>query len=132
MLYGDPQNQAPGLLAPVTDLLPYGIFSDEGVDNAIWNVTDQALCTKVVELLVSRTLYIADGHNRYETSLSYAQEVDGKLGQPGPKGAHHFALVYFCAMEDPGVVILPTHRLLHGLAGFDSRALVDAEIAGPA
>ena len=124
MLYGDAENQIPGLLAPVTDLLPHGIFSDEGVDHAIWNVTDPALCARVVQFMVSRTLYIADGHHRYETSLSYAQEVEGKLGQPRPNGAHHFALVYFCAMEDPGVVILPTHRLLHGLAGFDSRALV--------
>ncbi len=124
MLYSDAQNEIPGFLAPVTDLMPHGIFSDEGVDHALWSVTDQALCARLVAFMVSRTLYIADGHSRYETGLSYADEVDRQLRPPRPNGAHRFMLVYFCAMEDAGVVILPTHRLLHGLAGFDARALV--------
>ncbi len=79
MLYGDAQNQIPRLLASVTDQVPPGIFSEAGVDHALWTVTDPALCARVVEFMVARTLYIADGHHRYQTSLSYAQEIDAQL-----------------------------------------------------
>src|SRR5581483_8312760 len=65
MLYVDEANRVPKMLAPVTDQLPHGIYSDDGVDYALWSVTDAALLAQVAAFTVPRTVYIADGHSRY-------------------------------------------------------------------
>ncbi len=100
------------------------VRGDDGVDNLLWPVTDPTQVATVASRLAPRKAYIADGHHRYETGLAYARELDAAAGPGRRDGAHHSILAYFCGMSDPGLLILPTHRVLHGLAGFNPAALV--------
>ena len=105
--------------------------SDDGhgsIEHRMWRITDPTTIAKVQAAMRARRAYIADGHHRYETALNYARLIDEQLPQPKPDGAHHFVLSYFCGMGDPGLLILPTHRLLHGLADFQlSQLTTEAE-----
>src|SRR4029077_20431280 len=73
----------------------------------------------IADALRSATLYVADGHHRYETAAAYAAELR-TADRNGPRGApFERCLVYLAAADDPGVTILPTHRLVrpgHGIA----------------
>lgn len=88
-------------------------FTDHaGVTQRVWRVTDQALLAELVEKVSSEPVYIADGHHRYETSLAYRnerREADGNPAEPQP---YDFVLTHMCSTKDPGLVVLPTHRLL--------------------
>src|SRR5207247_913160 len=74
----------------------------------LWRVTDDETIGALQDALTGAELLIADGHHRYETARVYAEEVGGE-------GDHNYVLMFLCSMEDPGLVILPTHRLLTDL-----------------
>jgi len=69
-------------------------------------------------------LYIADGHHRYETALAYRNAMRMKNPSHDGHEAYNFVPMFFCNMHDPGMVVLPTHRLLGGVAGFDAASLL--------
>ena len=76
----------------------------------LWVVDDPAQVRAIQEALRGATLYIADGHHRYETAAAYAAER--AAAGDGPDADSQFALVYLCDAADPGISLLPTHRLL--------------------
>ncbi len=127
-LYPDERGEVDALLAPAVDRLPDAAASgDDGhgpIENRLWRVGDPGVIGRVREAMAARRAYIADGHHRYETALNYAKQADAR--RPDPGAPHHFVLSYFCAMSDPGLLILPTHRLLHGLPGFELGRLLAA------
>jgi uncharacterized protein (DUF1015 family) len=85
---------------------------DHGDVHELWRGDDPDLIAHLTALMQERTLYVADGHHRYETALAYQvwrQQEGG--GEAAGRGAD-YCLAYFAAMEDPGLVILPTHRLV--------------------
>ncbi|MHC4779575.1 MAG: DUF1015 family protein [Planctomycetota bacterium] len=69
-------------------------------------------------------MVIADGHHRYETALSYMNSM--RLKNPGHNGhePYNFVPMFFSSMNEPGMIVLPTHRLLRGLQGFDPGAFL--------
>src|SRR5581483_4418361 len=73
----------------------------------LWRITDPATIGRFTAALADETIIIADGHHRYETALAYRDE------QPGNEAAR-YVLAYLTNMEEEGVVILPTHRLVRG------------------
>ncbi|MBU0640659.1 MAG: DUF1015 domain-containing protein [Planctomycetes bacterium] len=84
----------------------------DDVENSLWAVTDSAVIDEVRQLMEPKPVFIADGHHRYGTGLMHK---DWYIREHGPIPADHpanFVLCVFCAMEDPGLVILPTHRVL--------------------
>lgn len=85
-----------------------------GVEHRLWRVDDPAVIRAVASAMALRRAYLVDGHNRYETALLYAARRDAEGADP--RGAHHGVLAYFCSMTDPGLVLLPTHRLVEGVA----------------
>jgi uncharacterized protein (DUF1015 family) len=96
----------------------------DGVQNDLWTITDSDIETQVIDLMKHRPVYIADGHHRYTTALQYQKEAmeeaaGGKLPPGHPANWCMFVLV---GMQDPGLLILPTHRLIGGLSGFDVEA----------
>jgi uncharacterized protein (DUF1015 family) len=108
-LYDDPDNTAWNAIAPHTDGTPFGDVSDpDGTRHRLWRVGDEAAVEAVHRVMESRELLIADGHHRYETARVYAEEIGGE-------GAHRYVLMYLVSLEDPGLEIFPTHRLLVGL-----------------
>jgi uncharacterized protein (DUF1015 family) len=84
----------------------------EGIENKVWKVSEPALTSAIQKKMKPVTLFIADGHHRYETALAYqAFRSKGKKKAFGSNAFDH-VLMLFVAMEDPGLVILPTHRML--------------------
>jgi uncharacterized protein (DUF1015 family) len=102
----------------------------EGDDDRhrVWRLEDAATVAAIHERLARAEVFIADGHHRYETALRYRDERRAELGAAPPPGAaaYDYVLAYLTRMEDPGLVILPTHRVLATLpiaAGELERAL---------
>jgi uncharacterized protein (DUF1015 family) len=119
-LFSDPGNAAWKALEPSTTAAPYGEATDEdGTANRLWRVTDPDVIAAVQDALRDAELLIADGHHRYETARTYAEEVGGE-------GDHRYVLMDLVALEDPGLTVFPTHRLVRGLTAEQQEALAEA------
>ena len=89
---------------------PWGeVTDDDGTTHRIWRIGDPAIHEAIAIELARAELLIADGHHRYETSLAYQREV-------GPGGPADYVLMALVSLEDPGLTVFPTHRLIAGLA----------------
>jgi uncharacterized protein (DUF1015 family) len=94
---------------------PWGDVTDgEGTTHRIWRIEDPAVHEAIAEELAPGELLIADGHHRYETSLAYQREV-------GEGTAADYVLMALVSLEDPGLTVFPTHRLISGLADDPAR-----------
>jgi uncharacterized protein (DUF1015 family) len=119
-LFDDPQGAATTPLHDAMTGEPYGNATDEdGTVNRVWRITDPGPITEIANALKSTELLIADGHHRYETARVYAEEVGGE-------GPHRYVLMDLVALEDPGLTVFPTHRLLRGLRPDQHEALANA------
>jgi uncharacterized protein (DUF1015 family) len=108
-LYSDPTQAAWAALEPDTAQAPWGEVTDaEGTAHRLWRVADPQTIAAVQEAARGAELLIADGHHRYETMQAYAQEVGGE-------GDHRYILMCLVALEDPGLTVFPTHRLIGDL-----------------
>ncbi len=94
------------------------VSDDDGVVHRLWQVTDPAIIEKAQGVLDSKPLFIADGHHRYETALNYRNEMREKHPDFTGKELFNYVLMYFANMEDQGMSIFPTHRLVHSLESF--------------
>lgn len=108
-LYSDPGAAAWRALSAGTDQEPFAEVRDaDATVHRIWRIADPDAIAAVQAATADTELLIADGHHRYETMLEYAEEVGGA-------GEHRFILMCLVAMEDPGLTVFPTHRLIRGL-----------------
>jgi uncharacterized protein (DUF1015 family) len=82
-----------------------------GTEHRLWFVRDSRMQRFVAEELAEEEIMIADGHHRYETAWAYHEELV-QSGQDSPDAGHAYVLMYLTSMDDPGLVILPTHRVL--------------------
>jgi uncharacterized protein (DUF1015 family) len=88
------------------------LFENE-VRQQFWPVTDPAVLAAVAEEMTPRRhLIIADGHHRYETALKYQEDMQARLPDAPANAAFNYRLVALVSMDDPGLVVLPTHRLI--------------------
>jgi uncharacterized protein (DUF1015 family) len=98
-------------LRPALGGEPWGEVTDgDGTTHRVWRIVDAAVDASIAEELAAGELLIADGHHRYETSLAYQHEV----GEGGPAD---YVLMALVSLEDPGLTVFPTHRLISGLVG---------------
>ena len=95
---------------------PWIDVEDGGQRHRVWRIADAATIAKITDGLRETKVFIADGHHRYETALTYRDERRA-AGDTDPDAPHNFMLVYLCSMDDPGLVVLPTHRLWRGAFG---------------
>ena len=108
-LFPDPSGAARETLAQATKSEPFAeAADDEGTRNTLWRIGDPDQIAALQGALADAELLIADGHHRYETARVYADEIGGE-------GEHRYVLMLLVALEDPGLLIFPTHRLLSGL-----------------
>ncbi len=125
-MYPDPDNEVSALLDVADrEAICHGCIDD--VENRMWVVDDAETIDHVVRAMADRAIFIADGHHRYGTALMYRDEVVGQAGSLSDVHPVNFVLVVLCAMEDDGLLILPTHRLLTGLDA--DRAIASLEAA---
>ena len=124
MLFDDAGSRVTSRLEPVMRASPENEVKDEyGVVHRLWPVSDPAAVTALVTSLAAQKLLIADGHHRYETSLAFRDECRARGAGSSPDAPHEKTLVTLFPMHDPGLTVLPTHRTVAGLAGFDFSAL---------
>ncbi|MBR4835249.1 MAG: DUF1015 domain-containing protein [Thermoguttaceae bacterium] len=122
-LYPDEKNEVQNLLEESTlNLTPLEATDHLGVIHRMWVVDDQEVVAKVVEMMGPKPIFIADGHHRYETACNYRKQVreQGLLTTDHP--ANHVLMVCV-AMEDPGLIVLPTHRLFRNVKEFSQEDL---------
>ncbi len=93
---------------------PEALFTakdDKGCIHRLYRVSDPERLDLVSQCLADSPLYIADGHHRYTTAIRYRQEMDRLYG-PDPEASYNYTMVYLVDVKDPGMVVLPTHRLV--------------------
>jgi uncharacterized protein (DUF1015 family) len=95
--------------------LPLEAADHLGVVSRLWPVTDQHVVSTVTGLMGPRPVFIADGHHRYETALRYLDERRAAGEVHDTEAPANFVLMMLVSMSDPGLIILPTHRLVGGL-----------------
>jgi uncharacterized protein (DUF1015 family) len=88
------------------------ITERSGLVHSVSYIQTPHMVGELVRLLADKTVYIADGHHRYETALNYSEKVKKSLRQVEENSAINYLMIYLCPMSDPGLCILPTHRLL--------------------
>jgi uncharacterized protein (DUF1015 family) len=119
-LFSDPTNAAWEALEPFTAQTPWGEVSDsDETVHRLWRVSDAQAIAAVQAATRDVELLIADGHHRYETMQAYAQEIGGE-------GEHNYILMCLVALQDPGLTVFPTHRLVNRLD--DERRAVLAHV----
>ena len=107
-LYEGRGSGVPNIVDSVAKGLPAVVFrGPEETEHRLWTITDPALHAAIHTALETLTVLIADGHHRYETSLVYAQELGGDAD-----AASRFTLALLTDLDDPGLEVLPTHRVL--------------------
>ncbi|HEX3272752.1 MAG TPA: DUF1015 domain-containing protein [Ktedonobacterales bacterium] len=125
-LYDDPDQELSAILNEATTGAPTSDFADDaGERHRLWRLDDPALAQTVAAFFAPRQLYIADGHHRYETSLTYRDEVRAERKETFADDATDFVLMSLTAIEDAGLVVLPTHRILRSVSADDLLALPD-------
>lgn len=108
-LYDGAQNELPGLLAEAVAAPAVAEFEfPSGESHRLWRATDGAWIARARAAVAPQPVLIADGHHRYETTLAYSQEVGG-----GSDSASRFTMAMLTDLRDPGLVVLPTHRMLN-------------------
>jgi uncharacterized protein (DUF1015 family) len=116
-LYDDPHEELAKSFAPLRRREPDVAFADEaGEEHRLWAVPDPILATTVASFFNTRPLYIADGHHRYETALAYRDEQRDLRKELLPEDAANYVLMALSSVEDPGLVVLPTHRIVRNVA----------------
>lgn len=96
--------------------LPEPVLTAEldGVGHTLWRIDDPSAVERLGLVLTDKKVYIADGHHRYETMCAFRDVLEAD----GHKDAA-FGMIYLSNLDDPGLVVLPTHRLVHALSGVD-------------
>ncbi len=142
MLYSDPVGEIEGLMNSPNP--PDMQMKDEyGVLHEVWKVSDAGMIDLVRGKMRDKKLIIADGHHRYETSLNYRNErraaggsapgvprqISGETSLPKPANPelapYELSMMTFVNMDSPGLLILPTHRVVHGLDSFSANDFQD-------
>ncbi len=123
MLYSDP---AGGVDATLRQSRPPDVeVTDEyDVIHRLWKISDTAIIAKVQAAMNDKKLIIADGHHRYETALNYRNDMRQRSGNNG-NAPYERLMMTFVNMDSSGLVVLPTHRVVFGLDGFDVAAMND-------
>ena len=137
MLYSDPAFTAEQLIFESGNPADLEITDEYDVVHKVWKLTDPTLINLIATAMADKKLIIADGHHRYETSVTYMKERAAELGlssrseavgsassiPPFPEAA---MMMTFVNMDAPGITILPTHRVVFGLENFSTEAFLTA------
>jgi uncharacterized protein (DUF1015 family) len=112
LMYSDPENKTIEFFREIAKTMPLVKVTDpDGVEHTTWEVTDPEKIQYIQQVLSEKTMVINDGHHRYESALAYRDEMRAK-GDWTDDSAFNFHMCYMVPIQDEGLVILPTHRLL--------------------
>jgi uncharacterized protein (DUF1015 family) len=135
MLYSDPAGSVEKTLYDGAGPAEAEVTDEYGVLHRLWKVSDPAVINLLTTAMADKKLIIADGHHRYETALNYSKDhaptapakVESSPSQvPQPAYPEAAVMMTFVNMDSDGLVILPTHRVVHSLTSFDPAAFARA------
>jgi uncharacterized protein (DUF1015 family) len=130
MLYTDARRRLDAQLnAAALAAAPAAACDEYGVIHRLWPVFDRDVIASIADEMAPTRLVIADGHHRYETALAYRDECRAKSGRRDPDAPQEKAMMTFFNTQDEGLLILPTHRVVANLPGFDAEAFL-LKVAG--
>jgi uncharacterized protein (DUF1015 family) len=116
--YLDPEGSVIPTLSEKRPNTPLIDFVDQdAVRHQLWRISDPPTLKRVMENFSDKTVYIADGHHRYETSLAFQADRLRQQPEMAEAGSFNYTLMFFCPMEDPGLTIFPVHRILNRSIG---------------
>ena len=122
-LYPDADNQIQETLeSKIIGVLGTQAIDHLGVRHTIWPISDLTTIQEVSSLMANLPMFVADGHHRYETACNYRDELAATTALSNNHPAN-FVLTALVSMSDPGLVVLPTHRLLHGVERLTTQQL---------
>ncbi len=120
-LYHDSERKIASILSQVVQGKPLmslqtkrSNLPDSNECHALWTITDSETKRELSQFLSSQPIYIADGHHRYETALTYQQERSQEQSLTG-KRAFNYVMMELIEFSDPGLLVLPLHRLVRGV-----------------
>jgi uncharacterized protein (DUF1015 family) len=124
-LYEDPRSAIrPILESAMTGPPRLSIRSEDGDQHTVWSLCTGHRLQELADVFGVSRLYIADGHHRYETALNFRNRQRLEHPQAAADAAFNYVLMLLVDVQDPGLTILPTHRVLHDLEAFDAAALL--------
>lgn len=119
-MFSDPDRRWEGIVDPHRGE-PVLEADFDGAHHTLWRVHDEAALAALTEHLRPRSIYIADGHHRYETMCAFRGELEA-ASHPEAR----WGMIYLSNLDDPGLVVLPTHRLVHDVAAVDLPAVLES------
>jgi uncharacterized protein (DUF1015 family) len=135
MLYSDPAGSVEKILYDGNGPAEAEVTDEYGVLHRIWKVSDKESIRLLATAMADKKLIIADGHHRYETALNYSKEhapaalpktEHSATNLPQPTYPEAAVMMSFVNMDSDGIVVLPTHRVVHSLESFDPAAFAKA------
>lgn len=127
-MYIDDEKKIEKEISAITEKEPvHSFIAKDSVVQKLWIETDKERIAKIVDAFCGKQLYIADGHHRYETALNFRNKLieEGSYKEDDDAG---YIMMFLADLSDPGLVILPTHRLVKDLDSFDENKVI-AEIS---
>ncbi len=124
-LYSDPEGRISRVLANIPRGPDMAVPNGDGVLHRVWTLTDRTAIDAIIREMSAKPFFIADGHHRYETALNYRNERRKAAGSFTGDEPYNFVTMYLAQLEDPALTILPAHRALFDLTGFNTRTFED-------
>lgn len=124
-LYSDPGQSLEQLLQGSREPAPTTSFRDRtDMEHRMWRITDRDVLLQVRDLMKDRAIFIADGHHRYETALNYRRIQRQRHENHSPRAPFEYIMMYLSNLDQEGLTILPTHRLLRNLNSLDLESVL--------
>ncbi|MBI4496183.1 MAG: DUF1015 domain-containing protein [Deltaproteobacteria bacterium] len=125
-LYADPEGEMAAIFERVSSIRPDCDFTnDSGVRHILRKVGDREALRRARAVMRPKKIFIADGHHRYETALAYQKEKRARVPEGAGREPFNFTMMYFSALEDEGLTILATHRVITRLEGFRASSFLE-------
>ncbi len=124
-LFSDSQGKISGILATVATKPDMEVKDSDGVLHRVWTMTDKRDIVAIVREMSEKPCFIADGHHRYDTALTYRNERRKVAGMSTGDEPYNYVAMYLARLEDPGLTILPAHRVLFNLTDFNPKRFED-------
>lgn len=124
-LFSDPRGKVADILAKAPGGPGMEVKDSDEAVHRLWSFGDKKGIEAIVRELTDKPLFIADGHHRYDTALNYRNERRKAAGTFTGEEPYNYAAMFLARLEDRGIAILPAHRALFNLTGFDPRKFED-------
>lgn len=125
-LYEDPGDYILGSMKEIVHQKPKVSFEfKDGTLHKMWVIRDAQIFKNVANAMEKKSIFIADGHHRYETSRNYRNLMRSRYGKGSGNRSYEYVSMYLCNMDDAGLTILPSHRLIRHIPGFKTEAFLN-------